>query len=173
VTIPVRIAAACALLMLAACGTASAGPRMELGLMDEGVFLDERYYGADRGLEAARSLHVRRLRINVLWANALTEGQAVARKAPARPTYEWGKWDRAVARARTRGVKVQLTLTGPAPAWAAGNRRRGPYRPSASQYGRFVSAAVKHFRGVVSRYSIWNEPNHVGWLRPRASGPAL
>jgi hypothetical protein len=169
----IRIAAACALLVLAACGTASAGPRMELGLMDEGVFLDERYYGADRGLEAARSLHVRRLRMNVLWANALTEGQAVARKAPAHPTYEWGRWDRAIARARRHGIKVQLSLTGPAPAWAAGNRRRGPFKPSAKQYGRFVSAAVKHFRGEVSRYSIWNEPNHVGWLRPLASGPAL
>jgi hypothetical protein len=173
VNICVRIAAACTLLVLAACGTASAGPRMELGLMDEGVFLDQRYFGADGGLETARSLHMRRLRINVLWANALTGRQATAKKAPARPTYEWAKWDEAIARARKHGIEVQLTLTGPAPAWAAGDRRRGPYKPNATQFGHFVSAAVRHFRGTVSRYSIWNEPNHVGWLRPLKSGPAL
>src|SRR5256885_14632128 len=31
----------------------------------------------------------------------------------------------------------------------------------------------RHFDGRVDRYSVWNEPNYVGWLAPRHSEPSL
>jgi len=34
-------------------------------------------------------------------------------------------------------------------------------------------AAAEHFRGKVDRYSIWNEPNYVGWLSPLSQAPRL
>jgi hypothetical protein len=70
-------------------------------------------------------------------------------------------------------MKLQLTLTGPAPAWATANHRVGPYKPNARYYAEFVAATVAHFRGLVDRYSVWNEPNYVGWLAPLKKGPKL
>ena len=64
-------------------------------------------------------------------------------------------------------------LTGPAPAWATANKRRGVYRPNASLYAHFVRATVAHVGGLVSRVSIWNEPNHIGWLAPVKSQASL
>src|SRR3712207_8647999 len=37
----------------------------------------------------------------------------------------------------------------------------------------FVTAVVSHFGSNVTRYSIWNEPNHTGWLAPLKSQPSL
>jgi hypothetical protein len=45
--------------------------------------------------------------------------------------------------------------------------------PSASAYGRFVRDAVRHFRGEVDRYSIWNEPNWKTWLSPQKQAAKL
>ena len=32
---------------------------------------------------------------------------------------------------------------------------------------------MSHFRGLIDRYSIWNEPNYVGWIAPLSSGPKI
>jgi hypothetical protein len=32
---------------------------------------------------------------------------------------------------------------------------------------------VSHFRGLIDRYSVWNEPNYVGWLAPLSQGPKI
>ena len=66
-----------------------------------------------------------------------------------------------------------MGLTGPAPAWATGNHKVGPVKPKASAFKAFARAAATHFKGRVDRYSIWNEPNHRGWIAPIASGPSI
>jgi uncharacterized membrane protein YgcG len=66
-------------------------------------------------------------------------------------------------------VRVQLALVGPAPAWATGNKKIGPYKPKAKYFGDFARATAQHFGGLVDRYSIWNEPNYVGWIAPLGS----
>jgi hypothetical protein len=68
---------------------------------------------------------------------------------------------------------VQVTLTGPAPAWATSDHRVGNQAPSKKQYGRFVSAAVKAFSGRVTRWSIWNEPNWKSQLGPQSRAASL
>jgi hypothetical protein len=95
------------------------------------------------------------------------------RRAPRTVNWQWGQYDRVIDAAAARGIRVQLALTGPAPAWATGNRRIGPNKPKARHFRIFVRAAVSHFRDRVNRYSIWNEPNHAGWLTPKRRTPSL
>jgi hypothetical protein len=99
--------------------------------------------------------------------------QARKRTAPAHRRYSWRAYDSLAAAAAARGVKLQLDLTGPAPAFATSDHRVGPTRPSAREFARFATAAARHFRGRVDRYSIWNEPNWVSWLRPQRSASGL
>ena len=49
----------------------------------------------------------------------------------------------------------------------------GVHNPNVQEYAAFVRAAAAHFRGRVDRYSIWNEPNHVAWLRPHRKAPSI
>jgi hypothetical protein len=53
------------------------------------------------------------------------------------------------------------------------DRKLGVYGPRADRYAAWVRAAALHFKGRVNRYSLWNEPNHVGWMRPNDLSPAL
>ena len=145
---------------------------MEIALQDDAVFVTNEYYGRDRGLAKAQQLGVTHIRVNVLWAASMGS-QGNASKRPSNPRYDFTAYDQIVGAARARGLQVQMALTGPAPRWATGNKRRGVYKPKYRYYEDFVEATVNHFKGLVSRYSIWNEPNHVGWLAPLRSAPGL
>ena len=148
---------------------APANASIELGVQDDPLIvrLPTAFggFGADRLLAPARvdaaldALDVDTVRINVPWAQ-------VAGDRPGDPLRLW-LYDEAVDRQRVAGRRVQLTLSGPAPAWATGNRREGPYEPSARRYAAFAGAIARHFRGRVARYAIWNEPNWWTLLRPR------
>jgi hypothetical protein len=151
--------------------TALAGKKMEVGLQDDGVFLNRSYYDWTRGFANAESLHVTWLRVNVLWSQTLAPGVAAQKKAPKKATYDWSRYDALIAAAKARGIHVQITLTGPAPAWATKDHKVGPYKPSAKYFGSFAYAATQHFKKSVYRFAIWNEPNLVSWLKPLATGP--
>jgi hypothetical protein len=99
------------------------------------------------------------VRINVPWANVAGAGP--------KDGLDLGLYDTAVDRMLAQGRDVQMTLAGPAPAWATGDRKVGAWRPSARAYARFVGAVARHFQGRVVRYSLWNEPNWWNLLRPR------
>jgi hypothetical protein len=143
---------------------------MEVALQDDAVFLQRSYYNRELALRQARRLQVSRLRVNVIWARVLGR-QAERRTEPPQLRYDWRPYDQLVAAAARHGIRLQLALTGPAPAWASGDGRVGPERPSANGFGAFAAAAAGHFRGRVDRYSIWNEPNYVGWLSPLSGAP--
>ena len=156
------------------------GP-FELGLQDDPVFVSHpagtRGPGRHRPLprttafRAARSLRATALRINVVWA--WTVPQPTARSAPKPVTYDWSAYDAAVDEALRRGLQPQLTLSGPAPAWATGDRRYGTTRPDPRRFAHFAAAAATHFAGRVERYSIWNEPNWYSLLKPARLGPTM
>jgi hypothetical protein len=63
-------------------------------------------------------------------------------------------------------MRVQLTLTGPAPAWATRNRKVSVDHPDPKRYAEFATAAAAHFNGRVRALSVWNEPNWHGLLTP-------
>jgi hypothetical protein len=145
---------------------------MEIALQDDSVMVYQSYYSRTKALQRAQQLHVTRIRANVSWTTALGN-QAHSRRAPRNPQWSFGLWDGLVDEANSKGIAVQLALTGPAPAFATSNHRIGPRGPKASYYRQFVKAAAEHFAGRVDRYSIWNEPNYVGWIAPLSKGPKL
>ena len=163
------IVAALALLLPAATAAASSSqptyfeaPR-ELGL-NPAATLDEIVgLGADG------------IRIQVGW-----RGLAPSPEARAKPRFNatdpnaysgWERLDAAIDGARERGLKVHLTLTGPAPTWAtAGKDRSGINRPDPSAFGQFATAVARRYRAKVALWSLWNEPNLGKLLKPLYEG---
>jgi hypothetical protein len=144
----------------------------EVALQDDPVFVRRDYYSRERGLADARRLGVSWIRMNVLWGR--TAGRSrTARRPPQRPRYDFLSYDLAVAAALRHGFRVELTLTGPAPAWATADGRYGTLRPDARAFAAFARAVALHFGRRVTRYSIWNEPNFDQFLTPRSEAPAL
>lgn len=140
---------------------------MEIGLQDDSVFVDQYSYSRPAGLDRARELGVTTIRANLVWAKALEGKQSEQRTKPAKVRYELSRFDQLVTEAQAKGMRVQLTLTGPAPRWATADRAKASTRsPSAKEFARFASDIAKHYRGRVARYSIWNEPNWHSWLSP-------
>jgi hypothetical protein len=155
--------ALCAL-ALAAAAPAVAAPGLEVAAQDDGHLLSDDPGARAAALDAAVNIGAVYIRSNVAWAS--TAPSPTARRAPSAPVYDFSRYDRLIDEAAARGLRVQLTLTGPAPAWASGAHKIGIDRPDARRFGVFATQAAAHFRGRVSRYSVWNEPNWHGWLRP-------
>jgi hypothetical protein len=151
---------------------AHAAHGMELAVQDDAVLMSRLYGSVPKTMKLVTQLKASRIRANVTWSYVV--GKAARwRTAPKHISYNWTGYDALIREAAARGIRVQLTLTGPAPAWATGNHRVGHYMPKSSPFRAFASAAAEHFRGKVDRYSIWNEPNYVRWLSPLDRGPKL
>jgi hypothetical protein len=170
-------ALATAVLLLAAgfASEARAARGLELALQDDSTFLT---HGSFKNTEKAyahlRALGVTRLRVNVLWAYSLQKAQYDSRSKPAQRSYNFNQYQTMIDESAKHGIRVHASLTGPAPRWATGNRKKvSGYKPSASAYAEFVTAAVTAFAGRVDRYSIWNEPNWSSWLGPISSQASL
>jgi hypothetical protein len=160
------------IVVLATAPAANAAKGMELALSDDGVFLARHYYDRDRALQNARELGVTRLRVFVNWAG-VTGKQRDDATPPQQPTYYWGIYEELIDAAARAGIRVQLDLAGPAPRFATADKELGMTRPDPALFAQFARAAATRFKGRVDRYSIWNEPNHDGWLRPSAEAPKL
>ena len=159
-------------------GDSRAARGMELALQDDAVFVEQKYRNlqGDRAFGLARGLGVTRQRVNLLWAYTMPESQFNARNKPGAINYDFTRFDQLVDQAARNGVRIHLSLTGPAPRWANAKRataRRAWYKPNATEFGKFAAVVADHFEGRVDRYSIWNEPNWKTWLGPLKSGPAL
>jgi hypothetical protein len=167
------VALSCAAL-LPAVPSAHAARGMEVAVQDDSVFIFQYRGGANRakGLKLAQQTKVSWIRSNVVWSYVV-DRQKKKKKAPKKIVYNWSGYDALIRDATKKGIKIQLDLTGPAPAWATGNHKVGPDRPKASAFKAFARAAAEHFAGRVSRYSIWNEPNHRSWISPITKSPAL
>jgi hypothetical protein len=166
-----RLALALALVAASLAGaapSAQAAPRMELALQDDPIFLHRDYYDRDQALAQARELGITRLRVSLGWAATLGP-QADDRTQPRPLVYDFSRFDDLIDAAAGFGIRLQLNLIPPAPAWATGDRKLGVNRPNPALYARFVRAAAEHFKGRVDRYAVWNEPNHVGWLTPQST----
>jgi hypothetical protein len=145
---------------------AQAAPRMELALQDDPVFLHTDYYDRDRALTQAREMGVTRLRVSLGWASSLG-AQSTRRTVPSQPSYDFSRHDDLIDAAAAYGIRLQINLIPPAPAWATGDRKVGVERPNPKRFAHFARAAAQHFKGRVNRLAVSNEPNHVGWLTPQ------
>jgi hypothetical protein len=156
---------------------ASAGKQMEVAIQDDGLFIFQDHSNREVALSRARAMGVTTIRMNILWWQPIPRSQRAQTTVPSPIRYDFSAWDGAIARARAYGIKTQLDLTGDPPAWACGSKKP-PYacdgfRPSVPLFQHFAAAAAQHFKGRVSRYSIWNEPNWYTWLSPHDEAPIL
>jgi hypothetical protein len=157
---------------IAALGTAAqagAATGMEVALQDDKVFVEQAYLKHQKGLDLIEQLNVSWLKVTVNWSN-VTKSSAKSSSKPSTVKYDFSAYDAIVTSARARGINIEMALAGPAPRWATGDRKKiGPFKPNATYFGDFVRETARHFTGLVTRYSIWNEPNHVGWIAPLKS----
>ena len=135
---------------------AHAARGMEIGVQDDAQFLSSSDTARAAAFAHARKLGASALRVNVPWT----------RVSYAPGAYDFSLYDRAVTEAAANGIRVQLTLAGPAPAWATADHKVSTNRPDPAAFGEFAGAAAAHFAGRVRAISIWNEPNWHNLLKP-------
>jgi hypothetical protein len=84
-------------------------------------------------------------------------------------SYNWAPFDRIVAAANKRGMKLLggIVYT---PGWARPSGTISTYGPDPAKYAAFVKTAVEHFSAQgVHAYEIWNEPNVKAFWTPAPS----
>jgi polysaccharide biosynthesis protein PslG len=118
--------------------------------------------GVKRALGLMKAVGVDTVRILVPWV-AVQHGK---------DAYDWSLVDRMVDAAVSNRLSILATLNSP-PAWAvASGQQPVTGRPAApATFGRFAGAVAAHFRGRISAYEIWNEPNAAAFFAP-APDPA-
>jgi len=149
---------------------------MELALQDDATFLvGGKKVPRAKAYSYARQLGVTRLRVNLLWAYTMNSDVYTARRKPAKIQYFFNQIDQVVDQAAENGIRVHLSLTGPAPRWARpkASIKQAWYKPNTTEFGKWAGIVAKHFAGRVDRYSIWNEPNWRTWLGPLKSQATL
>jgi hypothetical protein len=166
--------ATCAALVpvLALVSAPRAAADVELGLQDDGAFLYRHTGDRDQAFDLVTALRPQRLRVIVYW-NRIAGAQSTQRRPPRHYRYDFSQLDSLAAAAQQRGLPLQLVLTGKSPAYATADHRVGNYRPSPKLYAAWVRAVARRYAGRGYRYSIWNEPNYIGWLSPLKSAPRL
>jgi hypothetical protein len=153
-------------------------------MMDDNLLVyapDATRYAA---LQRMKNLGVNAVRATLLWsvvAHGTKDPATHPRFDPTKPaSYPRGAWlnyDQLVADAHALGIVVYFDVTGPGPSWAMGKttdpKEKATFMPNVGQFGKFVRAVGTRFSGTyhglpkVSVWSIWNEPNQVGWLSPQ------
>ena len=108
----------------------------------------------DRTLDTLQAMGVQNVRIIIPWAGVqLTEGGE----------YRWGTIDRMVdaAAARNMGILAVLNST---PDWAGTPDLSG--HPDPNVFAAFAGAAADRYKGRISAYEVWNEPNALIFWNP-------
>jgi hypothetical protein len=117
-----------------------------------------------------QSLGVHALRVIVYWRDVAPNPNHKQRPNfnQANPAaYHWGAYDPLIAAAAALHWKILLTVSGPVPRWATPHGEDIYSNPNATDFGKFMQAVGKHYGRQVKLYSIWNEPNEPGFLRPQ------
>lgn len=143
-------------------------------------------------LDEIRAFGVERVRATVHWSwlapapNSPKRPHFNAADPNAYPAHNWAPIDRLVEAATQRGLQVYMTVDGPAPTWATGQpkapaRKGRPARllqrsghvfsPSAAEFQQFVTAVGRRYRGKVTAWAVWNEPNRRENLLPQREAP--
>lgn len=143
---------------------------VEFGLQDDAQFIYQGEQPFARSYQLLEQLSMRRLRVNLIWNRVAPSPQQS--ELPGEISYDFSQYDPGINQALSRGVKVQLSLMGGAPAWASGDGRISNYLPDPVLYREFARQAALHFQGRVTRFSVWNEPNWPSQLAPQAGGRA-
>lgn len=161
--------AAVATTLLAIAPSAQAAKGMEVSLQDESVFTNRTTpFDLASAYTLLDGLQVSRMRFNAQWGSL--NAQCNSRTKPRKPKYDFSALDAAINGARAQRIKILLTVTGPAPAWANGKKKcegkKNDFNPNPTEFGKYAKEVARHFQGRVDEFSVWNEPNRKGWLEP-------
>lgn len=137
-------------------------------------------------LSHAAEEHAGIVRLNIAWNRVEPQRppSEAAASDPAWSGYDWTSIDGPVSDAEARGLQVQVTIAGSAPAWAEGRGRpkwatRGSWRPDVKAYAAFAHATAVRYSGAytpagavaplprVRYWQAWNEPNLSIYLTPQ------
>jgi hypothetical protein len=134
-------------------------------------------------LDEIRALGADTLRIEVKWSEV-----APNPAAKTKPTFAdtdpsaypgFGNYDDLIQRAVAKGFRIMITLAPDAPNWATSGGRGGNYKVDSADFGEFARAVGRRYSGVfgglpaVKYFTIWNEPNHIFFLKPRSQSPRI
>jgi beta-xylosidase len=150
---------------------AQAAKGLEVGLQDDGAFLAQIGLKRSKALNLADQLEVTRIRTNVAWAKVVNSPSK--KKRPKHRRYDFTSYDVLLNAAKRHGIRLQVNITGMAPAWATNNHKVSGDRPNTKYFKEFARAVVRHFGKHVDRYAIWNEPNYKSWLGPLKASPKI
>src|SRR5215212_1962058 len=125
-------------------------------------------------LDEIQGMGVKYLRVVILWRSVAPSSGSSTPPAgfddAGQDGYLWAPYDRVISEARARGMNVLVTVSGPIPKWASANHKSYTYKPSVTRFQKFVTAVGNRYRDQVGMWSIWNEPNHPGFLTPQFAG---
>ncbi len=172
---PLRLFALVVLLAAVPAASAKAVVRMPIGFVDDPSF---RWSAAANGnLAAASAAHASLVRALVNWAK-------VAPTRPAHPldgndpAYRLSDIDALVTTAQRYDLRVMLTITG-TPAWANGDQSQNHPPTNVNDLTRFAHMLAARYNGsrpgagVVTLFSVWNEPNLALYLEPQFRGDKI
>ena len=171
----------------AMCPTAQASRTQRSIFQDDNQLVFQSPAGVARTLDQLRYLGVDVIRVSVFWDIVAPAPRSSARPSfdagdpAAYPAVNWERYDQVATLASQRGIQVNFNLSPPVPRWASGRTRNlgfvGHFRPSASEFGKFVRAVGRRYAGGyvaegrtvprVSFWSLWNEPNGPHFLAPQ------
>lgn len=162
------------LLILALMPAAAAASARQVALFQDDPLLV--HQGATiraQTLDELQALGVDAIKVQLNWSSVAPTG----RRKPAGfdgsdpAAYPgFAPFDGFVADAQAQGFRVMIALSPPVPGWATARKgdREGEDRPSAKEFARFVEAAGRRYP-TVDLWTLWNEPNHPGYLYPQAT----
>ncbi len=138
----------------------------DVPLLGVNTFLDRESDLAqiDRTLDAAAAAGFHFIRQIFPWEGIEGPGKGLYR-VPADWSDSWAKYDHIVAAAEARGLELVVRLERP-PIWARSDRHPRYTGPPdrVEDFGDFVEAVARRYRGRIRYYQIWNEPNlHEEW----------
>lgn len=114
----------------------------------------------DRLLDSFAAMGAQWIRFDVKWEVIQNRGSA---------TYDFDRYDELANAARARGLKILGTLAY-APPWARSSACSSNFMcepRDANEYATWAARTVDHFKGQISHWEIWNEPNIPGFWKPQ------
>jgi len=102
----------------------------------------------DDVLDAVSYVGIGWIRVDFIWAMV----------EPEQDVYDWSLYDRVLASARSRGLRVYATFQG-TPQWATSGPELSGVPDDPRQWQQLVYRAVSRYRGEVAAWGFWNEPN--------------
>jgi len=185
-----RIAAAAMLAALALIALLALRPAPASASTSEWSFFEDHSYLVrstptvrQNTLDEIKALGADTLRVEVKWNEVAPQPDSRTKPSfdATDPAAYPGFWpyDDLMQRATAMGFRIMITLAPDAPRWATGGKRGGNYKVSSTEFARFARAVGRRYSGAfaglpaVRVWSLWNEPNHIFFIKPRSEAPRV